>query len=93
MLAYNVALFNANFGIDPIAVLDSLGLKDTLFSTFKLSSDTKLEDWHTSAIIAVLAADSLELLRVPATFFLAPRVKKWWDAKRLLDKISATHPR
>lgn len=73
---YFASLANGNFGIDPLHLLDKIGAKETVLNAFSMPLDATLEPWQTALILGFVAADALELARVPATLYLAPKVKR-----------------
>lgn len=75
-ITYQLALANDNWGVDPMALLDRVGMKESVLGLLQLPLDTVLDPWQTSVVLAVCAADALELARVPATLYLAPKVKR-----------------
>lgn len=81
-VVYHVAAAHGNWGLDPMLLLDYVGMRDTVTGYLGLPPDGTLQPWQTSGVIAFGAADALEIVRVPATLYLAPRAKRWWVARR-----------
>lgn len=81
-VVYTAARARDNFGVDPLALLDGVGAKEPLLNALSLPLDSALEPWQTAVVLGFVAADALELARLPATLFLAPRAKRWLDARR-----------
>lgn len=70
-----------NFGFDHAAMLNQVGLKDRFHDLFSLPADWRPERWQTSLLFGFAATDMLDIARWPATFWLAPKVKRWWTSR------------
>lgn len=81
--AWSVFYAFDNFGHNPASILQFLGIKDWVFDTLGWAHDARPERWQISTLYAYLFTDLLEFVRIPATLALAPRVKRWWDARKL----------
>lgn len=77
--AYGVFSHFDNFGHNPISILQFLHVKDTVFGMLDLPPDAKPEGWQISAIYAYLTAEVLEVARLPAAIWLAPKFKRAWQ--------------
>ena len=82
MLIYEMAVLNDNWGLDPLAALEYVGQRENVATWLGLQPGAKLPGSQTSVVLAFVAADALEILRMPATLFLAPVVKRKIDAWR-----------
>lgn len=83
VVTFYAASANGNWGLDPMVLLEYVGMRDTVSGYLGLPPGGTLQPWQTSGVIAFGAADALEIARVPATMYLAPRAKRWWVARRL----------
>ena len=81
VLMFELASLNGNWGLDPLALLDYIGQRQRVTEWLGLPAGASLASWQTSIVLGFLATDALELARLPATIFLAPKVKKWMDAR------------
>ena len=82
--SYYALLNFDNFGFDAGIALQYLPVtaKTTILEAIGVAPDGGLEPWHTSVILAYLFTDVLELVRFPATLWLAPKLKRWIVARR-----------
>jgi hypothetical protein len=91
---YGTLLINDNFGIDAAQWLVYLPaeLTEGLLRAIGVPPGGSLAPWHTSFLLAAVGTDLLEIARFPATLFLAPRVKRAWDAWRAGGATGAVAP-
>ena len=82
--SYYALVAAGNFGLDAGVALAYLptAASDGILSMVGVPPGGTLAPWHTSAVLAYLFTDVLELVRLPATIFLAPRLKRWLLARR-----------
>jgi hypothetical protein len=77
--AFCICSAGDNFGIDPIATIESLHTQFNFPSplqSFGLQPDVKLAPWQVSALLAYLFNSFVELVRLPAAIALAPKLKR-----------------
>lgn len=80
---YELCVLNDNFGYNsPAPILTSLGVKDYIYDHLGLAPDARPEPWQVSAAFGYLATEIFEPVRFPLTLFLAPRLKRWFQAAR-----------
>ena len=79
---YELFVVYDNFGYkSPEHILTYFGIKESVYEFLKLAPDATPEPWQLSALFAYLAADVSEVVRFPLTLFLAPRLKRWLQAR------------
>jgi hypothetical protein len=83
--AWAAAGATGNFGIDPVEVLVAVAgaeARDAVWEAVGLAPGEALPAGTARAVVALAAADALEVPRLAATLVLAPRVKKAVEAWR-----------
>jgi Protein of unknown function (DUF1279) len=66
--------YNDNFGIDILSLIDYFKLQDNY--VVKMIPRENIQPWHSSALIAYGVAEVAEIVRLPLSLYLAPKVKK-----------------
>ncbi len=82
---YVVFAANGNFGQDPLEWVSwAVGPERMagLLASAGLAPDTHLSPTHVSLIFAYLVSEVIETPRMAATLLLAPRAKRWLDARK-----------
>ena len=86
-----VAVQFDNFGLDPVTVLEKVGLRDAAFKLFDIdASHIELSPTKVSLVLAWLSSEVAEPVRVPLTILLSPIVRKRLDKYRAAASQNAS---
>eukprot|EP01138_Halocafeteria_seosinensis_P008234 gb/GECG01008415.1/.p1 GENE.gb/GECG01008415.1/~~gb/GECG01008415.1/.p1 ORF type:complete len:242 (+),score=26.02 gb/GECG01008415.1/:1-726(+) len=84
-------LFRAtnNFGLDPISMLDYVGMREKAFKMMNADPEdgiSGLKPWQVSFVLSYVANQFVELVRLPATIALAPKVHRMMNKPKVEPK-------
>ncbi len=69
-----------NFGLDPLMLLDKVGMRETAFRLFNIdASHIEMSPTKVSYILAWLSSEVGEPVRIPLTIYLSPKLRKMLD--------------
>ena len=70
---YLICAHNNNFGIDILSLIDYFQMQDNMM--VQMIPRNRIQPWHTSGLIAYMFAEVFEVVRLPLSLYLAPKLK------------------